>query len=441
MPRRVLVLLAVLALASCGGSSAGNQGASASIQVTLLPSSPTHSPNSTWWGYHQSKVVRHGERVYAGIIEGNAGQPSTGASFQVYEIGTESTSLLGSHPSSRPGNVVVDGVGGVHVLTFEPVDAAVNDSVGSLVHTHYVPAPAGGFLPPTRTVVDSAPDAFTETVNIRIGATSGPTGSVTVSYGLNSLAGHAGKVMVLWTWSPSGAWSRRVLEDVGHEYYYPFVVDTGTRVLLLPVQDDWVPGAAPPATAFNRYYKIPCMLADAGSWSMHMLLDVSTDPLAVGDAQPQLVEQSDLFERSDGSVLAIYKDKRAVHGLLGGETRFLVREITDDGMVGDEEELAWAAGLDAAWVRAFEIDGELFFFASAWQAVFVARAATGQVVGLPLAGWPTGAYPYLSSARGGAARNAQPWLDVLAPSGNASNYPAQHTRLYRIPKAAVRALF
>ena len=410
-------------------------GCSSSAKITpllhdLLQSSQTHSPNSTWWGYSQSKVVRDGESVYFGVIENDTGMATPVADFNLYEVTAAGRVLRGTHPSSRPGNVLVDPLGGVHVLVFEPFDAGVNDSVGSLVHYAYPAARDGDFANPTRTTVRAAPDATTETVNIRIGATVSDEGTLAVAYGLNGLAGHEGKVVVLHTRAPDGLWQHAVLEDVGHEYYYPFVVHTDSRVMVMPVQDDYVPG--PPV--YNRYYKVPFFTYDGVSWTSDLFLDLSQDPLAIDDTKTGLVEQSELFERTDGTTIAVYKDHRS-------GTRFFSRTITAEGEPSAAEELEWAAGESMNWVRAFEIDGELFFFGCSWAEAFLVRASDGRVVEVDLPDFPFGTYPYLSSHRGGEVRNASEWVDLLAVTGDSAQYPSPGMHLYRMPKSAIGELF
>jgi hypothetical protein len=395
-----------------------------------LPSSHTHAPNSTWWGHQQGKVARHGDTVYVGIIENDVGDGRSAADYNLYEVSDLGVFLRGSHPSSRPGNVLVDAEGTIHVLSFEPVDPTINDSVGSLIHTAYVEAPAGNFENPSRTVVRAASNPYVETVNIRVGATVSEAGEVSVAYGLNAMEGYAGKVMVLQTRDITGVWRESVLDDVGHEYYYPFVAHTSSRRIVLPVQDDYVAGNPP----FNRYYQIPLFAHDGAGWSSEMLIDVSNDPLAVDDARTQLVEQSELFERSDGTVVAVYKDKRA-------GTTFVSREITAEGVVGPPVTLEWASGAGLEWVRAFEIHGDLYFWGSSWGQAHVVRAVDASVVPLVLPDWPKGAYPYLSSHRGGAVRNASDWLDVLAVSGDSEQYPSPGMELYRIPKTSIVQMF
>src|SRR5512138_2495855 len=81
-------------LACCGGAATSPPAAtptatpapSASptpepILVESLPGSVYHSPDGTWWGYNQSKVVRFGQRVFTYVIHNDA---SPNSRFTVY---------------------------------------------------------------------------------------------------------------------------------------------------------------------------------------------------------------------------------------------------------------------------------------------------------------------------------------------------------------------
>jgi hypothetical protein len=427
------LLTTTLLASSCSSPQEESDVSIPGLVRVQVPSSTNQYPNSTWWGYNMSKIVRHGTNVYYGIIENDTGSSSQTANFKIYKKpDAGSPVLVASHPTSRPGNVVIDASGKLHLFVFEPVNASINDSVGSLAHYQYNAVESGDFTLSATNYLETAPNATTEVANIRIGATVGHDDRLAVSYGLNSLSGFTGRLVVLHTKDPAGSWARHVKENLVHEYYYPFLAATQTGTLIMPVQDDYVAGPS----AFNRYYKIPLFKFDGSSWTDEMLLDLSSDPLAVNDQKPQLAEQTELFERSSGEVIAIYKDKRN-----NSNVKFLMRSVSTSGVVGSQVELSWANGRGINWIRAFEIDSDVYFFGVSWEDAYMVRASDSKTVKVKLPGLQSGSYVYLSSNRGGAFANSQTAIDIYAITGNSSNYPSPGANIYRIPKASIKNLF
>jgi hypothetical protein len=432
-----LLIFTTVSLSSCrnelGGSlTNGRYGASIeSLTTEQLPSSNTHAPNSTWWGYNMSKIVRHGSNVYYGIIQDDSGLRNTNANFNIYKKpdGAEPV-LVASLITSRPGNVLVDHLGRLHAIIFEAHSVSVNDSIGSLVHYQYDDVESDDFTLSSRIVVNEAVNPYQEVVNIRLGATTNNLGHLAVAHGLYSDPISGTRAKYLYTKSPTGAWVTNKLTGLDHEFYYPFVVyDDYGKASLLPVQDDYVAGNPP----FNRYYIVPFMTFEAGTWNSVRLADYSQHPLAISDQRPQLTEQSELFETTTGELVAIYKDKRS------NRHTFRVRTISTSGAVSSESTLDWAIGMN--WLRAFEIEGELYYLALSWESAFIAKASSGVVKKVNLPGLKKGVYPYTSAGRGGASRNALTTIDFLMISGASSSYPSPGTQLYQMPKESIKSLF
>ena len=88
--------------------------------IEQIPGSLNHSPDGTWWGYKQSKIARIGDTVFMFVIE-NDNYPSTESQFVLYKKLNDRPWEPGArHPTSRPGNIVVDSKGGLHALVFDP---------------------------------------------------------------------------------------------------------------------------------------------------------------------------------------------------------------------------------------------------------------------------------------------------------------------------------
>ncbi len=62
----ISILLLQMLLVSCSDKNGSENLIPLSpleVNTLSLPSSNTHNPNSTWWGYHMSKLARDGEFV------------------------------------------------------------------------------------------------------------------------------------------------------------------------------------------------------------------------------------------------------------------------------------------------------------------------------------------------------------------------------------------
>lgn len=433
----ISILLIPILLGSCSGNNQSENLIPLSpleVNTLSLPSSNTHNPNSTWWGYHMSKLARDGQFVYVGIIENDTENSAITAHYNVYKVGSDGNrTLVGSHSASRPGNLLITSDGALHVFVFQPLDASINDSVGNLVYYHYPDARADLFTTVTSETIQSSPSPVQESVNIRIGATLNANNVLAVGYGLNFEASTASKAMVVFTKTPGQTWQKRIYSNLAHEYYYPFLALTGSnRIFVLPVQDDFVQ-ASPP---FNRYYKSPLLLFDGTSWSQQMIIDLSTHPSAIGDQNKQLVEQSELLETASGNVMAIVIDKS------NGFDDFKFTRVTFDS-TGNQiasDNLDWASGKSLRWIRSFEIDSGLYDLGlSNTGRVYLHRAASNQTVRIELSGM-NGAYIYLSSGRGGSHQNHDT-LDLLAIPGNSGSYPSPGMKLHLISKSKIKALF
>lgn len=426
---KIILLFVITLFSSCKKQNATNN---LILKHFNLPSSNTHSPNSTWWGYNMIKVARKKDEIYFGVIENDTGSNADLALFKVYKINDNGDqTLVASHTTSRPGNLLVSSTGELHVLVFEPIDASINDSIGSLVHYRYANASLNNFNLSERIVVNEAPNAYQETVNIRLGATIDSNDRIAVAYGLNYHQASGSKAMIVYTKRPGETWLESVYTNLSHEYYYPFVILSDTnKIYVLPVQDDYVPGSP----AYNRYYKIPLLYHDGSSWNHQMLLDLSTHPLAQNDTIPQLVEQSEFFQRSNGTLGAILIDKSLGYN----QFKFKLNTFNESAVLLDSSELTWPLGKKIRWIRAFEIDSELYYIGNTSTSnTYIAKHSNNKFIKLEIQGM-SNAYFYLSSGRGGAHQNHST-LDILAVSGNSQDYPSPGMNLYVLSKNEIKS--
>lgn len=433
----LLMLVFFFLLSSCekGNNSQDLIPASAlNFQTFNLPSSTFHNPNSTWWGYNMSKIVRDHDSVYVGIIENDTQDTRIKADFNVYKVDPSGVkTLVGSHKTSRPGNILVSSSGALHVFVLDPTDPTSNDSIGNLVYYSYPNARSNDFSTKSSEIIRSVGPGNSETVNIRMGATINGNDTLAVGYGLNYESSTSSRAMVIFTKTTAGSWEENIYGGLMHEYYYPYLVLTNSeKMFVLPVQDDYVPGPNP----YNRYYKSPIMFFNGTNWSQQMLLDLSKHPLAINDDNTQLVEQTELFETSNGNVIGIVIDKT----VNWGSYRFKKMILDSSGNQISLGYLSWPSNKSLRWIRAFEIDSELYYLgvSSDGKAYFVQDSSSKIVrVSIPSLNQ---AYVYLSSGRGGAHQDHD-YLDILSVSGNSDDYPSPGMKLHKISKAAIKALF
>lgn len=284
------VIAACIALAvfipvnGCDHSNqSGNSPDPGSVSIDLMyekiPGSTHHSPNGTWWGYNQSKIVRKGDYVFMAVVENdnidngdpNADNPSHMAIY--VKEGDGDWTKGASFPCSRPGNVVIGSDGILHAIVFEPTSLQDNGSIGKLMHYSFPDASSGDINTyTTETVIDN--DGSSETVNIRVGAAMSPDDTLAVAFGLNVGANHTEQLY--YKQSSAGSWTNLTAgEHLGHDFYYPYVVAEDSNFWLLPIQDDYNP-----ATGGNFYQIIPIFSFDGTDWTQSTIIDLTSHWLA-----------------------------------------------------------------------------------------------------------------------------------------------------------------
>ena len=393
-----------------------------SAVVETLPGSRNFSPDGTWWGYNMSKVVRRGDFVFTYVIE-NDDNPSTYSTFRIYAKEGDGPWTAGAgFNTTRPGNILVDSNGALHVFVFEATDIDLNDSVGKLRHYTLAGASAGDITSFTdEIVVDHV--AGDETVNIRVGAAIGGDDQMVIAFGLGTDA-DGDTEQVLTRMVGGAGWAQEAAgTQLGHDFYYPFVAVNSTGTIgILPIQDDFE-GVGNP----NTYQIIRFFEGNGAAWSAENVVDHTSHALA--STRPRLLEQSDLFVDASDGVHILYKEYLAADG----GTTSSIKHLT--GSIG-----SWTTStIDPAvpnlnWVKMIEVGGTRYLVGSSHDRLYLMNeaATTYREVALPSS--VSGIYLYVATRQGGTS-DAEPYVDILLLNGNGGNYPDAANYYVRIAKA------
>ena len=228
-------------------------GQEASVLVEKVKGSKYHSPDGTWWGYNQSKIVRHKDLVFTYYIDNDDDSSKTASRFVMMKKAGENPWEQGAiFPTSRPGNLLVDSRGVLHAFVFEPFNVSSNDSWGRILH-YYFPDSAKGDIENYKKEIVVDNDGTLETANIRVGAAIGSDDTMVISFGLtkfNSLY-KAQSEHIYFKKPDEEVWNHSFTDGLTSDFYYPFTLVAGNTVSLLPIQDDFTGQGNP-----NIYQKI-----------------------------------------------------------------------------------------------------------------------------------------------------------------------------------------
>lgn len=394
-----------------------------------IPGSKNHTPNGTWWGYNQGKIVRYGNIVFMYVIENanldtnpnpNVLNPSR---FRLYKKeGSGSWQGGAAFNASRPGNLLVDSRGVLHAIVFEPTSTSDNGSFGKLRH-YWFPGSINGDITNSQgeTIVDNNGTTDGETVNIRVGAAIGSDDRMAVAFGLATK--NSGQTeQMYYKGTADAAWTPQLAgTNLGHDFYYPYVVVSGGGFSILSVQDEFMgTGQA------NLYQMVQYFESAGATWNNETIVDLRTNPAA--STRPTLTEPSDLYSDAHGTVHVLYYSKTdpsdASHKTFTHKTR------TGGGWTAVDV-IAQDKYLD--WMRMIEIGGVLYYVAVSNNNVYVKKGDAGALVrlnGLGLAG----AYLYVASPSRGT-RTTENYVDLLLLNGNSSSYPNAKNYYIRIDKS------
>lgn len=427
--RAILFAALLFSLSSCEKDST-----SYSIQIfhEAIPGSKYHGPNGTWWGYNQSKIVRKGANVFMYVIENenldinqnpNASNPSKIVLYGKYGEGawTKGASLN----TSRPGNILIDSQGAVHLIVFEPTYTSPdeNGSYGRLVHYEFSGAQQGNITTYTRTIIQDN-DGFKdgENVNIRIGASISEDDNIAISYGLfrSMRVWHKKRGEAQWTMEYAGS-------SLETDYYYPFTLSSSSGYYILAVQDEWTGPSTPVKYQIIRFFE----KRGSGQWSSTIISDQRTHSLA--STRSQLVENCEIMEDNSGKIHLVYQTRldpgdqwknAFYHDIISSRIK------TSNATSGP--------GNNGSWMRLVEAGGEIFYLCSAWDKLYIKKGANGKYVKLDVPA-VDGMYIYTSATRGGTGRG-EAYLDILMLCGSSSAYPNAKNYYVRILKSDLEKL-
>lgn len=399
---------------------------SISVFVEQIPGSKNHGPNGTWWGYNQSKIVRYGSTVYMYVVENenldnnpnpNAANPSK---IAIYRKDGEGSWQRGAQfNTSRPGNILIDSQGIVHLIVFEPTytNPSENGSYGRLKHYRFPNCKTGDINTYQEDIiVDNDGVTQGETVNIRVGASIGANGMIAVSYGLfkNHVVCYKGKNDIKWAKEFAGM-------ALGSDFYYPYVAVTDFGISILAVQDDWTGPNQPTLYQKSRYFE-----KRNGSWINHDVVNMQNHALA--QTRPELVDNSDIYIDENGMVNIIYITKLDP----GDRFKNSFTHGTRSGGAWNNQEIP-ITDSKTNWIRMFEVAGQKYYICTTWDKVYIKKGLNGEYKRLNIPKI-TGIYPYLASPRGGT-KSTENYIDLLLLCGSSDSYPNAKNYYVRIPKS------
>ncbi|HLB66089.1 MAG TPA: hypothetical protein VJJ78_00625 [Candidatus Saccharimonadales bacterium] len=417
-----IILLVLVGLLLIGRHSNTLMSSARQIMIEEMPKSPFHSPDGTWWGYNMQKITRIGNKVFAFVIENKDSSNKTASRFVMYEkIGDGLWQKGANFPTSRPGNILADSKGVLHAFVFEPYDVKTNDSWGKLKHYWFPKAAEGNItIYKKEIVIDN--DGIQETVNIRVGAAIAPDDTMAIAFGLTeNVPPNKGQSEHLYVKKPSQKRWRHLIagQNLGHDFYYPFVFATNNSFHLLPVQDDYY---EPDPSRYNVYQKILYMEYAKKHWAKEIIADLSKHPLA--KERLRLLEQSELWVEPSGTIHVIYKEFTDPKN--PWRTNRLVHVIRNNSSWSKQ-----TIDSEAEWARLFEYKGKLYYLLTdSNRSVTIKQVDGTQELNVTLPKAAQGFYPYIGSTKTGAA--VGDYLDIVLHASNPNQYEQSSSYYLRI---------
>ena len=191
----------------------------------------------------------------------NASNPSK---IVIYKKEGEGAWIKGnSFNTSRPGNILMDSQGIVHLIVFDPTytQSSENGSYGRLKHYWFPNCKTGDITTfQQETIIDNDGVSQGETVNIRVGASIGNNDMIAVSFGLRQThqVYYKDKNGLKWLMDYAGT-------GLVSDYYYPYIQITDFGVSILAIQDDYP----------NIYQKTYYFEKKNGAWRKESIIDLS----------------------------------------------------------------------------------------------------------------------------------------------------------------------
>lgn len=298
----------------------------------------------------------------------------------------------------------------LHAFVFEPLDTKINDSRGTLVHYFFPNAFEGNITKYEKEVV-IAGDPNNETVNIRIGAAISEDGTMALGFGLTTFnrlyKGHSQHLYFKKTTDKN--WGHLIAgENLGHDWYYPFVLASGKEFYLLSVQDDFADDGDP-KTYNNIYQQIIYFAYQDGSWKNQIIADLSSHPLS--KSRPHLLEQEDLLKDKNGNIHIIYKE------FLDNQQSW--KATTHKHVVinkDSKKEEIIKTNDNVNWVRIFEVEEKLYYFTSSFDSFYLGKVGGEKWTKLDIPTDAKGIYPYVTK------NNKEGFIDILLLAADNRTY-------------------
>lgn len=390
----------------------------AGVRLRRLPASRWHA-NASWWGYHQSKLVRDGDDVFVALLDNDvaAGEPYGMRVLRVDAAGAMAE--LARLETSRPGHLLLAGEE-LHAVLFAPDDMAADPSSGGLLS--YAIERDGA----TPAMAKVAPAS-----NIRFGTTVLPDGD-----GLAVWTETVGAQLVVRLRREAlGAavseWPEVATLLVDANFQYPYVVSDGERALVAAVEneheDDGLGNRYQQVLLWQVRVGVPAVLEQV------QFLDYRGHSLAA--SRRRLVEVSDLYLDDDGAAHLLLK---TYFDAADPNRAALVHWVKPDAASpwGAATQLTFACHW-ARFVTLSAADDPVVACSEYAALRFVTLDGTRSVQ-LRLPPRLVGAYAYVAAPRGGTAVE-EPHIDLLLIAGAASSYPDGPTVLATVERAAVAA--
>lgn len=368
-----------------------------------IAGSKFHSPDATWWGYNQSKIVRFKDKVFTYYISNDDDSNQTVSKFivmkkegndRVWEEGA-------SFPTSRPGNLLIDSKGVLHAFVFEPFDVKTNDSRGKILRYSF-PNSSKGDIKKYKQEVIIDNDGKSETTNIRVGAAIGKDDTMAITFGLTKFNPRYKEQSehIYFKKPDEPSWQHKFTDGLQHDYFYPFTLVSNNAFYLLPIQDDYAG-----SKSYNIYQKILFFEYREGKWNQEMIADLSDHELA--KQKPRLLEQEDLYEDKDGNIHIIYKEfldekndfAATIHWHVSGRPGNFVSEQIKLGKAG------------VNWVRFVEVDDNLYYLMTTFGEVFISPIKNVNLAKINVPEDAKNNYPYVSTRKSGSTESD--FVDVL----------------------------